>query len=166
MVFQFPGGSCKVLGDSFAMQMGNRLGSARYYAAATPTLSRKAATTMRHQLLNLRHVPDDEAQEVRELLDANQIPWYETEPNRWGISAGAIWIADDKDALKAGELMAGYQTERKIRARAEQEAARLEGTVETFWSQARRQPMRLIMILFGIAIFVALSLWPLLLAAT
>lgn len=120
---------------------------------------------MRHQLLNLRHVPDDEAQEVRELLDAEQIPFYETQPNRWGISAGAIWIADDQDALKARELMAVYQAGRKSRARAEQEAARLEGTAETFWSQARRQPLRLVMILFGVAIFVALSLWPLLLAA-
>ncbi|MGB0133488.1 DUF6164 family protein [Dokdonella sp.] len=121
---------------------------------------------MRHQLLNLRHVPDDEAQEVRELLDSNQIPFYETQPNRWGISAGAIWIADDANASRARELMVEYQAERKTRARAEQEAARLEGTAETFWSQAKRQPMRLVMILFGIAIFVALSLWPLLLAGS
>ncbi|MEZ5463102.1 DUF6164 family protein [Dokdonella sp.] len=121
---------------------------------------------MRHQLLNLRHVPDDEAREVRELLDANQIPFYETEPNRWGISAGAIWIADDQDALKARELMADYQAGRRTRARAEREAARLEGTVETFWLQARRQPLRLIMILIGIVFLVALSLWPLLLAGS
>lgn len=120
---------------------------------------------MRHQLLNLRHVPDDEAQEVREMLDSNQIPFYETQPNRWGISAGAIWIADDQNASRARELMTAYQAERKARALAEQEAARLEGTAETFWSQARRQPLRLVMILFGAAIFVALSLWPLLLAA-
>jgi hypothetical protein len=121
---------------------------------------------MRHQLLNLRHVPDDEAREVRELLDANQIPFYETEPNRWGISAGAIWIADDQDALKARELMADYQAGRRIRAQAEREAARLEGSVETFWAQARRQPLRLIMILIGVLFLVALSLWPLLLAGS
>lgn len=119
---------------------------------------------MRHQLLNLRHVPDDEAREVREMLDAHHIAFYETEPNRWGISAGAIWIADDQDALKARELMVAYQSERKVRARAEREAERLEGTAETFWSQARRQPLRLIMILLGVAVFVALSLWPLLLS--
>ena len=120
---------------------------------------------MRHQLLNLRHVRDDEAQEVRELLDRNNIPYYETEPNRWGISAGAIWIANDRDASLARKLMARYQAERKTRARAEQEdGARLEGTAETFWSLARRQPLRLVMILFGIAIFIALSLWPLLLS--
>lgn len=119
---------------------------------------------MRHQLLNLRHVPEDEAREVREMLEENQIAFYETEPNRWGISAGAIWIADDGDALKARALMASYQARRKIRAQAEQEVARLEGTAETFWSQARRQPLRLAMILLGIVILVALSLWPLLLS--
>ena len=121
---------------------------------------------MRHQLLNLRHVPDDEAQEVRELLDQNAIPFYETAPNRWGISAGAIWIANDDDALKAKDLMADYQADRRARARADQEAARIEGIEETFLSQARKQPLRLIMILFGIVFFIALSLWPLLLSGS
>ena len=120
---------------------------------------------MTHLLLNLRHVPDDEAQDIRDLLDGASIEYFETAPNRWGISAGAIWISDDRQALKARELMAGYQTERRVRARADLETARLEGRAETFWSQARRQPLRLVLILFGIGIFIALSLWPLLLAA-
>ena len=44
-------------------------------------------------LLNLRHVPEDEADDVRALLDANGIAWYETQPSRWGISGGGIWLA-------------------------------------------------------------------------
>ena len=35
-------------------------------------------------LMNLRDVPDDEADEVRALLDANGFGWYETKPSFWG----------------------------------------------------------------------------------
>ncbi len=115
-------------------------------------------------LLNLRDVPDDESAEIRELLDQHQIAYYETEPNRWGISAGAIWIKQDSEVDRAKALMASYQSERKKRAQGEYENARRDGTLETFWLQMRRQPLRLVMILFGVAIFVALSLWPFLLA--
>ena len=45
-------------------------------------------------LLNLRHVPQDEADEVRELLSTNGIDYYETRPSLWGISAGGIWLHD------------------------------------------------------------------------
>lgn len=116
-------------------------------------------------LLNLRDVPDDETAEIREMLDQHQIRFYETEPNRWGISAGAIWIKEDSEADRAKALMTNYQAERKTRAQAEYETAKRGGTLETFWSQMRRQPLRFVMILFGVAIFVVLSLWPFLLAA-
>ena len=116
-------------------------------------------------LLNLRDVPDDEIAEIREMLDQHQIAFYETEPNRWGISAGAIWIKEESESDRAKVLMAGYQAERKTRAQSDYETAKREGTLETFWSQMRKQPLRLVMILFGAAILVALSLWPFLLAA-
>ncbi len=124
----------------------------------------EAKKSMSQLLLNLRHVPDDEAQEVRILLEQNDIAFYETEPNRWGISAGAIWIREASDVARAKALMASYQAERKLQARGDYENAKRDGTLETFWSQLRREPMRLLMILFGAALFIALSLWPFLLA--
>ncbi|MFA7320411.1 MAG: DUF6164 family protein [Dokdonella sp.] len=118
----------------------------------------------RHLLLNLRHVPEDESAEIRALLALHEIAFYETEANRWGISAGAIWIRQEGEVDRARELLANYQIERQMRARAEFAAAKREGRVESFWQQIRREPLRLVMILFTIAIFIALSLWPLLLA--
>jgi len=44
-------------------------------------------------LLNLRRVPDDEADEVRALLERHDIPFYETTPSLWGVSAGGIWLS-------------------------------------------------------------------------
>lgn len=120
--------------------------------------------SMSKLLLNLRHVPEDEAQEVRGMLERNAIAFYETQPNRWGISAGAIWVSDEGQVALARSLMAEYQAQRKASARSEYENARRDGTAATFWSQVRREPLRLLLILFGIALCIALSLWPLLLA--
>ena len=52
-------------------------------------------------LLNLRRVPDDEADEVRALLEQNQILFYETAPSMWGISSGGIWLTQPEDRERA-----------------------------------------------------------------
>ncbi len=70
-------------------------------------------------LLNLRHVPDDEADEVRALLREADIKYYETPANRWGITAGGIWISDEAQAPRARELFKTYQRRRARRARAD-----------------------------------------------
>jgi hypothetical protein len=101
-------------------------------------------------LLRMRLVPDDEAADVRAMLDAARIPWYETEPSRWGVSHGGIWIRDDEDAPRARALMAEYQAARRERARAEREAALRDGTAETFADIVRREPLRVAFAILGI----------------
>ncbi len=120
---------------------------------------------MSHLLLNLYLVPDDEAEDVRKLLDEHHIPWYETQPSRWGISHGGIWVTEDRDIPEATRLFNIYQTERSARARAEYAAGRKAGTVPTFWTYLRRNPMYVIITILA-AIFVlvvaALPVWLLL----
>lgn len=96
-------------------------------------------------LLNLYQVPDDEAVEVRALLDRHGIEYYETLPSRWGISHGAIWLAHDEAAGEAMRLLADYQRERQARARAEYMAARRAGTAATLWSICRESPLRVLL---------------------
>ena len=91
-------------------------------------------------LLNLRNVPDDEADEVRGWLKENRIEFYETKPSPWGISNGGIWISDDDDIDRAKALMAGYQQQRREQALARQEAAEQDGTAETFGTLLRDRP--------------------------
>ena len=43
-------------------------------------------------LMNLRDVPDDEAAEIRALLDAHDFGWYDTKPSFWGVSGGGFWL--------------------------------------------------------------------------
>ncbi|HJR75216.1 MAG TPA: DUF6164 family protein [Luteimonas sp.] len=116
-------------------------------------------------LMNLRHVPDDEADEVRALLDEHAIAYYETKPSRWGISSGGIWIADESEAARAKRLFAEYQAQRQQRARAEHEAARREGRAETFGTILRQQPLRVLLTLLAILFLLGLVALPAILIA-
>lgn len=93
-------------------------------------------------LLNLRGVPEDEADEVRALLSEHHFDVYETPPNRWGISMGGIWLRDDARADEARALLAGYQEERRRRVRAEYEERLRRGEVETFVERFLQDPLR------------------------
>ena len=96
---------------------------------------------MSRLLLNLRHVLDDEADDVRAMLDANGIAFHETPPSLWGISAGGIFVPDEAFA-DAKRLMAEYQARRSERVRAELDAQRRDGTAETFVGVLRAEPGR------------------------
>ena len=111
-------------------------------------------------LLNLRNVPEDEADDVRALLDAARIEHYETRPGPLGISAGGIWVREDSDVPRAKQLMADYQRERALRVRAEREQARREGTAETFADIARAQPLRVVLTILAIVLLVGLMALP------
>lgn len=111
-------------------------------------------------LLNLRDVPNDEADDVRRFLDAAGIDYYETRPSLWGISGGGIWIRDDGDVAAAKRLMAAYQRERQTRAREERAEARRNGTAETFADVLRRQPLRVALTVITIALLLGLMALP------
>jgi Family of unknown function (DUF6164) len=114
-------------------------------------------------LLNLRDVPDDEADDVRRFLDSGGIGYYETRPSRWGISGGGIWIRDDADVAEAKRLMAEYQRERLARAREERAEAERTGTAQTFADVLRTQPLQVALTVIAIALLLGLMAAPMLL---
>jgi len=100
-------------------------------------------------LLNLRNVPDDEIDEVRDLMERHGIECYDTPPGPFGITAGAIWLKDPDDHARARGLMDAYQAERRARARACWEMARAKGESETLLASIRRRPFKALLILAG-----------------
>ncbi|HSD18115.1 MAG TPA: DUF6164 family protein [Thermomonas sp.] len=118
---------------------------------------------MSRLLLNLRNVPDDEADDVRGLLDTHAIAFYETGPSLWGISAGGIFVTEDAAIVDARRLMADYQRQRQVRARADYEAAVRDGTAETFWAVLRAEPARVLLAVLGILFALALVALPVIL---
>ncbi|MEO7198730.1 MAG: DUF6164 family protein [Dokdonella sp.] len=111
-------------------------------------------------LMNLRNVPDDEAADVRAMLDAKQIAFYETRPSIWGISAGGIWVTEDSAFANARRAMDDYQQQRSARARAEYAAAKRAGTADTFLTVLRAEPVRVVMSLLGILVMLSLVALP------
>ena len=111
-------------------------------------------------LLNLRDVPDDEADDVRRLLDSTGIGYYETRPSLWGVSGGGIWIREDGNVATAKRLMAEYQRERQTRAREERAAAESSGAAETFVDVLRTRPFRVALTAIAIALLLALMAAP------
>ena len=67
--------------------------------------------------MNLRNVPDDEADGVRELLDGLGVEWYELPPTAFGLSAGSLWIRNDDDHARVREAYERFQADYTEQAR-------------------------------------------------
>lgn len=119
--------------------------------------------TMAKLLLNLRNVPDDEADEVRDLFVTHAIDFYETKPSLWGVSAGGIWLANAQQVDEAQRLLADYQARRAATARAEREAAVREGRAPSTWSNLRENPRQAAVAVVGIVLMLAIVTLPFLL---
>ncbi len=111
-------------------------------------------------LMRLRGVPEDEAEAVRELLEQHRMDFYETPPDRWGVSMPAIWLRDDSRKTEAKALIADYQAGRRRQARDDYEQRRREGETETIYSRMRRHPVRSLVYLGTAAVVLYLSLMP------
>ena len=104
-------------------------------------------------VFRLRNVPDDEAEEVRALLDEARVDWYETTAGNWGIAMPGLWVADAEEAARARALVDVYQRER---------AERLAGRVETipFVARLRERPLAVLAILAFCAFVLYVSINP------
>lgn len=97
---------------------------------------------MSRLVMNLRNVPDDEADEVRALLDEHGIEYYETQPGPFGISMGAIWLRDESRAEEADRLFREYQAERRERMRSKYLERLNRGEAEGIIDRFRQHPLR------------------------
>ncbi len=70
-------------------------------------------------IFKLRYVPDDEAQDVREILLDNNIEYYEASEGLLGISLPGLWVINEEQVDKARELIDEYQQLRQKRVQEE-----------------------------------------------
>lgn len=105
-------------------------------------------------LFHLRHVPDDEADEVRQLLTTHELDWYETRAGLWGLSAPALWLRDADQYPRARSLLDDYQQTRRDAAH---EHLRTHGQ-PSFLDQLRERPDYVLPRLAAIMAIIALVL--------
>ncbi|AQT59152.1 hypothetical protein CBP51_16200 [Cellvibrio mixtus] len=111
-------------------------------------------------LFKLAQVPDDEAQEIRELLTREAIRFYETDAGFFRVGLDAIWLADAEQEARARELLLAYQQERNQRQ--QENYARLveAGEAPNVWQLFCAQPLRFIALVVAIIFVASLTLLP------
>ena len=98
-------------------------------------------------LFKLRGAPDDEADDIRELLTQHAIDFYETSAGNWGLSMPGIWLKDEQRFREARKLIDEYQKARAIRVRAEYRRLTKEGKIKTFTDRIKENPIQIIFFL-------------------
>ena len=120
---------------------------------------------MSRLLFRLRNVPDEEATEVRELLESHDIDYFETFPGNWGISMPALWVSDDGQFEEARRLLDDYQQQRTWRVRQEHEERKARGENDTMLQGFIQRPVRftfytglaLVVLYLSISVFTSLG---------
>lgn len=107
---------------------------------------------------NLRGVPTDEADDVRELLQTHDIAFYETSAGFWGISLPAIWLYHPDDLPTALRLFDEYQQNRAATQRALYQRRQHEGQQPGFLLHNLKNPLRFIAYCFVIGLVIYLSI--------
>ena len=111
-------------------------------------------------LFRLNGVSFDEAEDIRELLETNNIDYYETSSGRWGISVAAIWLKNDSQLETAKGLIAEYQRDRVIRIKEEHKKLKDEGKMETIFDRIKNHPVLFILTLAMIVFIIYFSIKP------
>ncbi|MAK94649.1 MAG: hypothetical protein CMQ69_08595 [Gammaproteobacteria bacterium] len=109
-------------------------------------------------LFRMRDVPDDEAEEVRELLTQNKITFFETFAGNWGISMPGLWLVNEQQFDEARALLDEYQEARSTRVKSQYRRQREQGEIRTFWESFRAEPVRFSVYLGLAALVLFLSL--------
>lgn len=111
-------------------------------------------------LFKLHGAPEDEIEEVRALLHAHEIEFYETHAGNWGIGTAAIWLHDDARLSEARSLLDDYQAQRVLRIRGEYAAAKRTGGIHSLLASLLANPLATIIGLAFIIFLLYLSLAP------
>ena len=109
-------------------------------------------------LFNLSSVPDDEAQDIRDLLIEHEIDFYETSAGILGFSLPGIWLKDETQLAKAKALIDEYQRQRQDRAREDYQHRGVTGHSRTIIDMFKEAPRRFIGYLLTIAIVIYFSI--------
>lgn len=108
----------------------------------------------------LKNVPLAEAQDIRELLDSNDIDYYETPGGNWGFSVEAIWLKDAEQLPRAQQLINEYQINLTNKAKEEYNTLKSQGQAETLFDKLRYEPLKFIVYIAAFLVVLYFSIKP------
>jgi len=107
-------------------------------------------------VFKLRNVPEDEAIDVRALLEEHRIEFYETTAGNWGIAMPGIWVQDE-DLERSRTLIDEYQVKRAEEQRELFNSAGANGHPTAWYAHFLKQPFATLgIVLFCLFIVYAL----------
>lgn len=105
-------------------------------------------------LFRLNNVPEDEAEQIRGLLEKTQLEYYETSAGHWGLSFAAIWLKNEDQLEEAQTLIKAFQAERVKSARQLILKQKQAGEYHSRWYYFKSSPMRYTLVIaFSVLIF-------------
>jgi hypothetical protein len=111
-------------------------------------------------IFRLNGVPEDEAEDVRSLLQQHGFTYHETGAGFLGLGIAGLWLLDASQKTAARAVIDAYEQERSARLAAEHAALRERGEAETTLQRIARRPFQSLFYLVGAAAILYLMLWP------
>lgn len=107
-------------------------------------------------VFRLKYVPDEEADDIRQLLTDHEIVFYETSAGRWQVSMAGLWVKDKEQAAKALALIREDQIARAQTMR----PISVGQWVLGYLQHARQNPAEAFFTLIAIVLILGLSIMP------
>ena len=111
-------------------------------------------------LFKLNQVPDDEAEDIRKLLDDGGFDVYETSAGFFGLGVAAIWLRDHNEIPRARALIDNYQQQLAETMQADYKSRIANGEEVSFWQQSLQHPLRSLGVITVIALILAVLMLP------
>ena len=111
-------------------------------------------------LFRLRSVPDNEANEVRDLLIENQILFRETGAGFLGIGTAAIWVDQAEQLTHAQSLLDDYQANRLRQAQLQLSEEKCNDEQDTLSRSFRQDPVKFVVYIAIALLIIYLSTQP------
>lgn len=111
-------------------------------------------------LYRLNDVPEDEADDIRQLLNEKGLEYYETHGGFFGLGVAAIWLTNDNQLLLAKAVIDEYQANRAIIQRQHYDELRANGEILGFGQAILQHPFRFVGIILLVCFVLLLTLLP------
>lgn len=111
-------------------------------------------------LFKLYNVPEDEAADVRRLLEEHGFETYETHSGFFGLGVAAIWLVDKAQLSAARRIIDEYEEKRCLRQREIYADQKASGNVPTLQQKLAADPFGFLVTVGVIVLVLLVSIVP------